>query len=47
MCIAELAEGSCVGELAVEGCEVAPYSVVASSAVDVGLISVTELSGQS
>ena len=46
MCIKELREGSCIGEFAIEGSQVAPYSIKSSSVVHVGQITVTDLAGK-
>ena len=46
MCIKELGKGSCIGELAIEGSQTAPYSIKTSSVVRVGQIAVTDLAGK-
>ena len=38
MCIGELGEGECVGELALDGVEVAPYTVETDTHVRLGQI---------
>ena len=43
VCIGELGEGECVGELALEGVEVAPYTVEAENHVRLGQIPISNI----
>ncbi|XP_019864330.1 PREDICTED: uncharacterized protein LOC100632146 isoform X2 [Amphimedon queenslandica] len=40
VCIGEIGEGACIGELVIEGCEISPYTVISVAPLHVGQITV-------